>query len=62
MATFHVEDQAKLTILANEFGMSHVIEKCLCAMFDFHLRIVHASKNDACTLTKCGCNSLVHVH
>jgi hypothetical protein len=25
----------------------HVIEKCMCAMLGFHLRIVHVSKDDA---------------
>jgi hypothetical protein len=47
MATFHVEDKVKLIVHANKFGISHVIEKCLCAMFGFHLGIVHVSKNDA---------------
>ncbi len=30
----------------DEFGISHVMDKCLCAMFGFHLGIVHVSKDD----------------
>jgi hypothetical protein len=35
MATFHVEGKLELTILTDDFGIMHVIEKCLCAMFGF---------------------------
>jgi hypothetical protein len=35
MATFHVEGKLELTIFTDDFGIMHVIEKCLCAMFGF---------------------------
>ncbi len=47
MTTFHVEEHLKLTILANDFGISYVIGKCLCVMFGFQLGIVHILKDDA---------------
>jgi hypothetical protein len=47
MTTFHVEEHPKLIILANNFGIVHVIENCLCVMFGFQLGIVHISKDDA---------------
>jgi hypothetical protein len=47
MATFHVEGKAELIVLFDEFGISHVIEKCMCAMLGFHLGIAHVSKDDA---------------
>jgi hypothetical protein len=47
MATFHVKGKAKLIVPFDEFGISHVTKKCLCAMFNFHLRIIHVSKDDA---------------
>jgi hypothetical protein len=47
MATFHVEVKAKLIGPSKKFGISHVIEKCLCAMFGFHPRMVHVPKDDA---------------
>jgi hypothetical protein len=47
MAIFHVKGKAKLIIPSDEFGISHVTKKCLCAMFDFHLGIIHVSKDDA---------------
>jgi hypothetical protein len=47
MVTFHVEGKVELIVPFNEFGISHVTEKCLCAMLGFHLGIVHVSKADA---------------
>jgi hypothetical protein len=47
MATFHAEGKAKFIVPFDEFGISHVTEKCMCAMIGFHLRTVHVSKNDA---------------
>ncbi len=47
METFHVKDKPKLTIITDDFGIVHVIEKCLCAMFCFELKIMHISKDDA---------------
>jgi hypothetical protein len=46
MAMFHVEEHLKLTILATEIGIAHIIEKCLCVMFGFRPRTVHISKDD----------------
>jgi hypothetical protein len=46
MATFHAEGKVGFIVLANDFGISHVIEKCLCAMFGFHSGIVHVSKDE----------------
>jgi len=51
MTTFHAEGKVKLIALADKFGISHVIKKCLCAMFDFHLGTMHVSKDDAMMLT-----------
>ncbi len=45
MATFHAEGKVGLIVPTNDFGISHVIEKCLCAMFGFHSGIVHVSKD-----------------
>jgi hypothetical protein len=47
MATFHVEGKVELIVLADNFRILHVIEKCLCAMFGFHSGIVHVSKDEA---------------
>jgi hypothetical protein len=47
VAMFHVEEHPKLTILANDFGIAHIIERCLCVMFGFQPGIVHISKDDA---------------
>jgi hypothetical protein len=47
MTTFHAKGKAKLIIPSNEFGISHVTKKCMCAMFDFHPRTIHVSKDDA---------------
>ncbi len=47
MATFHVEEHPKLTILADDFGIAHIIEKCLRVMFGFQLGTVYISKDDA---------------
>jgi hypothetical protein len=46
MATFHVECKVGLIVPTNDFGISHVTKKCLCAMFGFHSRIVHVSKDE----------------
>jgi hypothetical protein len=51
MTTFRAEGKARTIVLADKFGISHVIEKCLCAMFDFHLGTMHVSKDDAMMLT-----------
>jgi hypothetical protein len=48
MATFHVEGKLELTFLTNDFGIMHVIEKCLCVMLGFQLGIVHISKDNTC--------------
>jgi hypothetical protein len=47
MATFHAKDKVELIVLVDEFGILYVIKKCLCAMFDFHPRTIHVSKDDA---------------
>jgi hypothetical protein len=47
MATFHAEGKTKFIGRSDKFGISHVIEKCLCAMFGFHPRMVHVPKDDA---------------
>jgi hypothetical protein len=47
MATFHANGKVEHIIPSDEFGILHVIGKCMCAMFGFHPRIVHASKDDA---------------
>jgi len=47
MATFHFEEHLKLTILANDFGILHIFEKCLWVMFGFQPRTMHISKDDA---------------
>ncbi len=47
MVTFLVYGKAELIVPSNKFGISHVIDKCLCAMSNFHPRIVHVSKDDA---------------
>jgi uncharacterized protein YjfI (DUF2170 family) len=45
--TFHAEGKAKFIVHVDDFGVSHVTKKCLCAMFGFHARIVHVSKDEA---------------
>jgi hypothetical protein len=47
MAIFHAKGKTEFTIPINDFRISHAIEKCLCAMFGFHSRIVHVSKDKA---------------
>jgi len=47
MATFCVEGKPKLTILGDDYGIAHVIEKCLYAMFGFQLGTMHISKDNA---------------
>jgi hypothetical protein len=47
MAIFHAKGKVDLIVPFNEFGVSHVTKKCLCAMFGFHLEIIHVSKDDA---------------
>jgi len=47
MVTFHTKGKVKLVIPFDEFGISHAIDKCLCAMFGFHLGTIHISKDDA---------------
>jgi hypothetical protein len=48
MATSHVEGKLELTIITDNFGIMHVIEKCLCAMFGFQLGTMHISKDNMC--------------
>ncbi len=47
MAIIHAMGKVEFTILANEFGISHVIKKSLCVMFGLQPNIVHISKDDA---------------
>jgi hypothetical protein len=47
MVTFHAKGKVELIVLTNKFEISHVIDKCLCAMFEFHQGIVPISKDDA---------------
>jgi hypothetical protein len=47
MVTFHAKGKANFTVPSDEFKNSHVTKKCLCAMFGFHPRFVHVSKDDA---------------
>jgi hypothetical protein len=48
MATFYVEGKPELTIiLGDNLGICHVIEKCLCAMFEFQPLTMHISKDNA---------------
>jgi Tat protein secretion system quality control protein TatD with DNase activity len=46
MATFHAKGKVELIVPVDTFGILHVIEKCLCAMFGFHPRTVHVSKDE----------------
>jgi len=41
-----VEGKVELNVLVDDFGILHVIEKCLCVMFGFHLGTVHVSKDE----------------
>jgi hypothetical protein len=47
MATFHARGKAKLIVPFDDFGILHVIKKCLCVMFGFHPRTIHVSKDRA---------------
>jgi len=47
MATFHAKGKTKLIVLVDAFGILHAIEKCLCAIFSFHHKIVQISNDDA---------------
>jgi len=47
IVTFHANGKAEIIVPSNEFRISHVTEKCLCVMFNFHPRIVHVYKDDA---------------
>jgi hypothetical protein len=44
MTTFHVEGKVELIVLVGDFGILHVINKCLGAMFGFHLGTFHVSQ------------------
>jgi hypothetical protein len=44
MATFHAKGKAKLIVPFDDFGISHVTKKCLCAMFSFHPRTIHVPR------------------
>jgi len=47
MVTFHVEGKVEFIVHYDKFKISHVTKKCMCAMFNFHVRIVHVSEDDA---------------
>jgi hypothetical protein len=47
MATFYVQGKPNFTILDDDLGIFHVIEKFLCAMFGFQLGTLHISKDNA---------------
>jgi hypothetical protein len=47
MATFHVEGKVEFIAHADNFRISHVIKKCLYAMFGFHFGTLHVSKDEA---------------
>jgi hypothetical protein len=47
MVTFHAKGNVELTIPTNEFGISQMTKKCLCAMFDLQSNTIHISKDDA---------------
>jgi len=47
MVTFHAKGNVEFIILTNEFGISQMIKKCLCAMFGLQPNTVHISKDDA---------------
>jgi hypothetical protein len=47
METFYAKGKHKLTILGTDLGVSHVIEKCLCATFEFQPWTMHISKDNA---------------
>ncbi len=46
MGTFHAKGKVELIVPIDDFGISHVIEKCLCAMFGFHLINIQVSKDE----------------
>jgi hypothetical protein len=46
MTTFLANGKVEFTLPTKDFGISHVIEECLCVMFGFHLGIVHVSKDE----------------
>jgi hypothetical protein len=45
MVTFHAIGNFELTIMVNNLGTTLVFKQCLCAMFSFHLRSLHVSKD-----------------
>jgi hypothetical protein len=47
MAIFHAKGKTEFTVPTNDFRISHAIEKCFCAIFGFHSKIVHVSKDRA---------------
>jgi hypothetical protein len=47
MVTFHFEGKVEVNIPIDEFGISHVTDKCLCATSSFHRITIHVSKDDA---------------
>jgi hypothetical protein len=47
MVTFHAEGKVAFIVPFDEFGILHVIKKCMCTIFDFHPRTIHVSKDDA---------------
>jgi Tat protein secretion system quality control protein TatD with DNase activity len=46
LATFHAKGKVELIVYVDNFGVLHVIEKCLYVMFGFHPRNVHVSKDE----------------
>jgi hypothetical protein len=47
MATFCGKGKPKLIVFSDDYGIAHVIEKCLCAMFGFQPGTMHISKDNA---------------
>jgi hypothetical protein len=45
MVIFHAKGKVELTVLVDNLGILHVTKKCLCAMFGFHMRTIHVSKD-----------------
>jgi hypothetical protein len=45
MVIFSVEGKVELIILVDNLGILHVIMKCLCVIFGFHMGFVHVSKD-----------------
>jgi hypothetical protein len=46
MVTFNAEGKVELIVPINDFGILHISKKCLCAMFGFHSKTIHVSKDE----------------